>query len=216
MKRAATTIKIWDPIIRIGHWTLAVAFATAWLSGDESLRTHVLAGYTVAAIVATRIVWGLVGPRHARFSQFLSSPRAAMRYVAGLFSGRSRRYLGHNPAGGLMVLALLACLAVTGISGMAVYAIEEESGPLASVFDGGGTGAYEYDDDDEDDNDEAQHGNEALEEAWEEVHETSANLALLLVVMHLAGVVASSIAHRENLVLAMITGRKRTQGPDTG
>lgn len=209
MKGANNTIRVWDPLVRIGHWALAIAFAIAWLSGDESSRTHVWAGYTIAAIVATRVLWGLVGSRNARFTQFVRSPAAALRYVTGLLTGRAKRYTGHNPAGGLMVVALLASLAVTGISGMAVYAIEEGAGPLAGwVAPDGAAATDRYDDDDR------EHGeNEALEEAWEEVHEIAANLTLLLVVLHIAGVAASSIAHRENLVGAMITGRKRTEAP---
>ena len=216
MNNATDTVKVWDPLVRFGHWALAIAFATAWLSGDESSRTHVWAGYAIAGLVGLRILWGMVGSRNARFTQFVRSPGAALRYVASLFRGRPRRYLGHNPAGGLMVVALLTCLVVTGVSGMAVYAIEEGAGPLAAWFEQGRTAATYGHDDDDDDRGRGHRDNEALEEVWEEVHEIAANLTLLLVTLHIAGVVASSIAHRENLARAMITGRKRAADPGDG
>ena len=101
------TIKVWDPLVRVFHWSLAAGFFTAYLTADEWRKLHVYAGYLIAGLVAFRVVWGLVGSRHARFTDFVAGPKAVGRYLLQLLQGRSPRYLGHNPAGGAMVVALL-------------------------------------------------------------------------------------------------------------
>jgi len=179
----------------------------------------------VGAVVAARIIWGFVGTKHARFSDFLYSPMAAARYLAALVGGGARRYLGHSPAGGVMVLLLLAALTATTWSGLMIHAYENNAGPLAGwVADSRVAGsawtplrAAAADDDEHDDDSDDEHDdkrgesaeNEAGEERWEEIHEVSANLTLLLVVLHIAGVALASIKHRENLVRPMFNGRKR-------
>lgn len=203
----AATIKVWDPLVRFGHWGLVAAFATAYLTEGEPEWLHVWAGYTVAAIVVLRIVWGLVGPRHARFSDFVTGPIRATRYLFALIGGKAERHIGHSPAGGLMVLALLLSLSVTAVSGMALLAAEEGRGPLSAVITAQETAPAEmsvYDDDEGE-----EHGEERGESLWEEVHEVAANLTLLLVIFHIGGVLLASVAHRENLARAMVTGRKR-------
>ena len=179
-------VRIWDPLVRIGHWTLVSSFAFAYLI-EHPLRLHVLAGYVVAAVITLRIAWGFVGTPHARFAGFVRSPAVAWRYLVALRDGRAQRFLGHNPAGGLMVVALLLGLAATTVSGLVLYGVAEHAGPLASLV--GGMAASKHD--------------------LEELHEVCANLTLLLVAVHIAGVVVASLAHRENLPLAMLTGRKR-------
>ncbi len=181
-------VKVWDPLVRIFHWSLVVAFFVAYFTEDELLDLHVLAGYTVAGLVAFRLVWGLVGPRHARFSDFVYPPGEVFGYLGDLLRSRARRYLGHSPAGGAMVIALLAMLVVVSISGVAVYALEEGAGPLAPWLAGGG---------------------EELEDVVEEIHEIASNLTLVLVILHIAGVLLSSRVHGENLVRAMFTGYKK-------
>lgn len=210
-----TRIKVWDPLVRFGHWALAAAFVVAWFSGEESLRTHVWAGYAVAAIVGIRIAWGFVGPRNARFRSFVRAPAATLAYLRDIATGRAKRYVGHNPAGGAMIAALLLCLVVTSVSGFAIYAIEEGAGPMTGLFQAdAGSGRHDGDDDDDEREGGRQHGSERAEEFWEELHELFANLTLALVVLHIAGVATASIAHRENLVRAMVTGRKRAPAPD--
>jgi len=179
-------VRVWDPLVRISHWTLAVAFFTAYLVEDDPLIVHVWAGYLVAGVVLFRVLWGLVGPRFARFTQVVRGPRAVLGYFRDMLARRGPHYLGHNPAGGAMVVALLICLTVVSVSGLGLYAIEEGAGPLAGLLPAGG-------DDD----------------VWEEVHEVFANLTLGLVVLHVLGVLLSSFAHGENLVRSMVTGRKR-------
>jgi len=179
-------VRVWDPIVRLGHWTLVIAFAVAYLV-EKPMNVHVFAGYVVAGVVCFRVVWGFLGSQHARFSDFVSSPRAALGYLGSMRSHDAPRYLGHNPAGGLMVVVLLLSLLATAASGLVLYGVDEHAGPLAGLVG----------------------GMSAMEGVVEEIHEVLANLTLLLVAVHIAGVLFSSLAHRENLPLAMLTGRKR-------
>jgi cytochrome b len=169
------TVKVWDPFVRAFHWSLAALFLLAYATGDEVEQVHIVAGYTIAGLLALRILWGLVGPRHARFSDFVRSPRAVLAYLRNMVLLRAPRYLGHNPAGGAMVVALIVMLIGTCTTGYMMT-----------------TDAY--------------WGAEWVEE----VHEALANLTVGLVVVHVLGVLVASFEHRENLVKAMITGRKRT------
>ena len=111
------TVKVWDPFVRIFHWSLASLFVLAYATGDEIERVHVAAGYTIAGLLAIRIVWGFVGPRHARFSSFVRPPREVLAHLRDVALLRAPRYIGHNPAGGAMILALLAALAGTCATG---------------------------------------------------------------------------------------------------
>ncbi|MGB0723287.1 MAG: cytochrome b/b6 domain-containing protein [Gammaproteobacteria bacterium] len=180
---------VWTLPTRVFHWTLAGAFAIAWLTEDDFISLHEAAGYTILGLIAWRLVWGLVGPRHARFSDFVHGPRAVFGYLRDILGGHPRRYLGHNPAGGAMVVVLLVALLLTGLSGMATLAVEDGRGPLAGFawLSGGGM------------------------EWLEEIHEFSANLTLGLVGLHVAGVVLAGRQHGENLVAAMLNGFKRRE-----
>jgi len=215
MQQGNEQIRVWDPLVRIGHWTLVSAFFLAYLTEDELLTQHVWAGYVVAAVVLVRITWGFVGKRHARFRDFVRGPGTTLRYLGDIGRSRAKRYLGHNPAGGAMILALLASLLVTTYSGLKLYAIEENAGPLAGLTDIGVpapaliTPALA-----DDDGAGHEYGSEQAEEFWEELHEIAANLTLFLVLLHVAGVIIASRAHHENLVRAMVTGRKRRDAGD--
>lgn len=178
-------IPVWDPFVRLFHWGLALAFLTAYLSGEEHYGLHLWSGYAVLVLLALRLPWGFLGPRHARFHDFVAGPRRTLAYAAALLRGRAPRHLGHNPLGGWMILALLVVLAAVGLSGVALDAAENRAGPL------GGTRLFVYGD------------------VIGKTHEWSTNVALVLIGLHLAGVVAASRLHRENLVAAMLTGRKR-------
>lgn len=109
-------VRVWDPLVRVFHWTLAAAFLGAFLLEDPR-GLHRGLGYVAAAAVAVRIVWGLVGPGHARFADFVPTPAGFLGYARASFAGRERRYLGHNPAGGAMVVALLAVVLTLGVTG---------------------------------------------------------------------------------------------------
>jgi cytochrome b len=182
---SAPHVCVWDPFVRIFHWTLVVAFTVAYLTEEDLLTVHVWAGYLVGALVVARVIWGFAGPRHARFSDFLYAPVVAFRYVRDLMLFRAERHLGHSPGGGYMVIVLLIFLAATVVTGLVVYGGEQQAGPLAGMF------------------------TEETGEAMEEVHELMANITLALVIAHVAAVLLASFAHRENLVRAMVTGYKR-------
>lgn len=110
-------IKVWDPMVRLFHWGLVLSFALAWLTAEEWDDLHEWAGLAAAALIGFRLFWGLVGPKYARFTQFVRGPKAVSKYTATLLAGKEPRYIGHNPLGGLMVLALIAGLAGTAFSG---------------------------------------------------------------------------------------------------
>ena len=110
-------IRVWDPFVRAFHWALALSFAVAWLSSENMESVHDAAGYVAGALVAARIVWGFVGPGYARFSQFVRSPAMLLDYLKAIAEGSERRFIGHNPAGGAMIVALLAAMTATVATG---------------------------------------------------------------------------------------------------
>ena len=110
-------VKVWDPFVRLYHWSQAALIAAAWITADEWKSVHERIGYAIMVLVVVRFLWGFVGPRHARFSDFVRGPRAVLRYLRDLFQGREKRYLGHNPAGAAMILALLATIVATTLTG---------------------------------------------------------------------------------------------------
>lgn len=112
------TVKVWDPFVRIFHWSLVALFVVAFLTGDEIEWLHLTAGYAIAALVTLRIVWGFVGPRHARFSDFVKGPRAILAYLGKAIRLEAPRTLGHNPAGGAMIVALLLMLVGLSVTGI--------------------------------------------------------------------------------------------------
>lgn len=168
------TVKVWDPFVRVFHWTLVALFVIAFATGDEIERVHIAAGYGIATLLGLRLIWGVIGPRHARFASFVRSPREVFAYARDVGNLKAPRYLGHNPAGGAMIVALLAALMATAVTGYMMT-----------------TDAY-------------------WGAKWvEKLHEALAYGMLTLIGLHVLGVAVSSILHRENLVKAMWTGRKR-------
>lgn len=173
MANEKTKILVWDAPVRVFHWLMVLSFAGAYLTAEsERWRlVHVSLGYTLGGLVAFRVLWGLLGTRHARFASFVRGPAAVMRYLSSIARGRPEHHVGHNPAGALAIVLLLLLSVATVASGWANY------------------------------NDLGGH--------WlEELHEVMANLMLTVVGVHVAGVVVGSWLHRENLVRAMLTGRK--------
>lgn len=164
---------VWDVVVRLFHWSTVALFAAAYLI-EKPRDLHEALGYTLMAILAIRVVWGFVGTRHARFTDFVPTPAGFVRYLRDIVAGREKRYLGHNPAGGAMVVALMLTLAAIGTTGWMM-----------------GLDAY--------------WGAEWVEE----LHEGLVTFALFLVTLHVAGVVYEGLRHGENLVRAMITGKKR-------
>ena len=194
----AMPISVWDPVVRIGHWALVAAFAVAFLTAEEERGSpdalHVWGGYIVGAIVILRVVWGFVGPRYARFSEFNCGPIAALRYLVDLISGRARRYVGHSPAGGAMVIALLACLAGTVATGVIAYG-EGGKGPLAAQGATVASAANAAENDAERGVAERE-GSEGGRSAISELHGALANITLALVILHVVGVGVASFARK--------------------
>lgn len=164
--------RVWDPLVRVLHWTFALGCAAAFLT-DEMRTAHLVVGYTVLAAVALRILWGFLGRGHARFAAFVRGPREVLAYLAAMLRGEEPYHEGHNPLGAVMIVTLLLLLTVIGVSGWM---------QTLDAFWG--------------------------EEWVEELHARSADLLLWIVPLHVGGVIFASLRHRENLVKAMITGRK--------
>jgi len=202
-------VKVWDPLVRVFHWSLVVFFVIAYFTGEEENDLHIYSGYAVLGLVLFRVIWGLVGSRHARFSDFVYSPASVIAYLKSLLSKNPKHFLGHNPAGGYMVILLLVMLLITSLTGLKVYGLEGH-GPLAGSADIVLISAAVADDD-EDDSGGHEEGSEDAEEWWEKIHEVASNLTVLLILLHVVGVIVSGKLHKENLVKAMITGKKHLQ-----
>jgi len=187
MKHDSNTVKVWDPFVRVFHWSLVLTFIIAFVTEDDFLTLHVYAGYTLLALLAVRIVWGLIGTRYARFSDFIYSTETIKQFIKDTLSFKAKRYIGHNPAGGAMIMLMIISLIITGITGFAVYGAEEQAGPMANWF---------------------VQNSHFWGEAFEEIHEFFANFTLLLVFVHVVGVIIESLIHKENLVKSMFTGLK--------
>ena len=186
----ATDKKVWDILVRVFHWSLVGFFFIAYVTAEELDVVHAYAGYAILGLLSFRVLWGLVGTRYARFTQFVYRPQHTIDYLKTMLTSRSERYIGHNPAGGYMVLALILSVAMTALVGMALYATEG-GGPWNDTFIAGWYGEW-----------------------LEEIHEFFANLSVLLIGLHVFGVLVSSLKHRENLVRSMWTGRKEQRPTD--
>jgi cytochrome b len=166
---------VWDPFVRVAHWCLVASIVATWFTRQA---LHEWIGYAALGIVALRIVWGWIGPRYARFRQFVLGPAVTLAYAKAVAASAERRYLGHNPLGAWMVVALLATVALTGASGW--LAVTDRFWGMAWVQD---------------------------------THEFLAYALIALAGLHVGGVVYASLRHRENLVGAMLSGRKPPPRP---
>jgi cytochrome b len=177
---AAETVAVWNPWVRVLHWTLAASILVAWLTHEGAGWVHFTAGYTALTVVALRIGLGLWSrSEHTRFASFVRPIPTTWAYARDVLTRREQRFIGHNPLGGWMIIALLLTVAISGGSGW-LYTTDRFWG-IAWVGD---------------------------------THAISSELLLWLIALHLVGVVFTSWRHRENLVAAMIYGRKR--GPGAG
>jgi len=172
-------VKVWDPLVRVGHWTLVVCIAGAWFTRESASRWHEWLGYAALGVVAMRIVWGFTGGRHARFARFIRGPRGTLCYARNFFAAKAPRHVGHNPLGAWMIIALLGVVAATSLTGWAYTTDAFWGDPLMG-----------------------------------QLHEGLATTLLVLAALHLAGVIFASLRHRENLVGAMVHGRKREAAGD--
>jgi cytochrome b len=187
-------ILVWDPFVRAFHWCLAVAILVALVTGlllpPTTILLHLVAGIAAVVLVASRTVWGFLGPAHARFGSFLHRPGAVLRHLAELRAGAAPRHLGHNPLGGWMVALLLGAVALLGATGVATLGGSLKSGPLAFAT------AY------------------AVGETARTLHNLLGLGLLGLLLLHLCGVVFESRRTGENLAAAMVGGRKQRRPGD--
>ncbi len=186
----SSQIKVWDPLVRFFHWALVSAFIIAFITEEDFLTIHNWSGYLILTLLCVRFVWGFIGTRYARFSDFAYRPGNIIQFLKDTLHFRAKRYLGHNPAGGAMVFLLIFSLFITTVSGVVLLGAEEQAGPVADWFT---------------------HPENKWADILEEIHEFFANFTLFLVFIHIAGVLVESLIHKENLVSAMITGFKKNK-----
>jgi len=124
--------KVWDPLVRLFHWSLVISFAIAWVSSEGFDALHIWSGYAAGALIAFRLVWGLIGPRYARFTQFIKGPGTTIDYIKAMMSGTEKRYIGHNPAGGAMVIAMIVTLGITVWTGWLTTLAQYKNSALVS------------------------------------------------------------------------------------
>ncbi|MDF0601087.1 cytochrome b/b6 domain-containing protein [Psychromarinibacter sp. C21-152] len=196
--------RVWDPLVRLTHWTIAFAVVLNGLIVEGGAQLHIWIGYAMIAMLGLRLLWGLVGPEEARFTAFPPSLRAAWSHIADIRAGRHEEHRSHNPLGALMAYAMWATLIVMGVTGLAMESdpfpegrtygyVEPETGDEAQ-------GAEEHEEDGED---------EEGEDVLEEIHEFGGNLLLVLAALHLAGVAFESRRGGRNLVRGMIGPGRR-------
>lgn len=168
-------VLVWDRVVRTFHWyVVAACFADIFILNDGRVW-HRLLGYSVMAALVVRVLWGIVGSRHARFVDFIPNPATLQTYIRKLARGTEPRFLGHNPAGAIMILLLMGLLVGVSVSGWMLT--------LDAYF-----------------------GDERLEE----IHGLLADTILVMAGVHIAATLYESLRHKENLVLSMITGYKRS------
>jgi cytochrome b len=193
---------LWDPVVRLTHWGIAVAVLLNALVTDGGSLTHVSLGWIGMALLLLRLIWGGLGPAEARFSAFPPKPVAALRHLGALLAGQPRDYPSHNPAGALMAYAFwlaLSAVIATGLlltGGATPMQVARDKAAVASGDWSALIGQGESSDDDT-----------SLRHSAEEIHEMAANLLLFLAVLHVAGVFVESRALRRNLVAPMLLGK---------
>lgn len=178
---------VWDLWVRINHWALLAAVITSWVThelGGDRFKYHVWSGYVVLVLVVTRILWGFVGPRHARFASFVRGPGAAIRYARSMFRAPHEVHPGHNPLGGFMVMALLALLLAQAITGLFSNDQIMNTGPLMGYVEQG------------------------TSDRVTGFHKKLFDVLLVFIGAHVAAVMYYLFVRRENLVRPMFTGYK--------
>ena len=176
--RHVKTVLVWDWPLRLWHWSLAALVVIAWVTPNIYDGLHQFAGYAVIALLAFRLLWGFVGTRHSRFDKVGLRLRAAPNYLRNLRRGETGRYLGLNPAGVALLVAMLGLLAISTVSGAMQVTVR-----FFGVW-------------------------------WiEDTHTYSSHAVIVLAGLHVLGTLLMSMLQRENLVRAMLTGRKHPPAP---
>ncbi|NBB25162.1 cytochrome B [Porphyrobacter sp. SLTP] len=190
----------WDPIVRITHWSIALAVLANALLTEEGSGPHIWVGYGLAAILALRLLWGLVGPAEARFAAFWPSPRKAFAHLRDIRAGTVTPHASHNPLGALMVYAIWVCLLTIIATGITMAGpppwdgAEREAEHRSAVVSG------ESHEEASEEGDSEEEGEEGL---LGEIHETAANLLYLLILLHLAGVIFETRRSGKQVLVAM-------------
>lgn len=205
-KKPVRARRSWDPVVKITHWSIVIAILANALVTEEGSGAHIWVGYALAAILALRLLWGLIGPAEARFSAFPPSPRRALAHLRDIRTGKKEVHRSHNPLGALMVYAIWSMLGVIIASGIAM------AGPPSTAFldraERSGEASQKLVVERRDhDADEAAEGAGGEEGVWEEVHETAVNLLYILIALHIAGVVFETRRSGRQILLAMLPGR---------
>lgn len=189
--QANDVVYVWDLFVRCFHWGTVGLCLYAYLSGERGIEVpHYLAGYLLFMLLVARLWWGFLGPYYARFESFTYSPLATLSSLITILKGEPRRYLGHNPAGAVMVYLLLIVLMVVVVSGTMIQGMIEYEGPWAGLLQGV-----------DDEFSSTVHG----------LHLVSVDLLVVLVILHIIGVLVASWQHHESLILSMINGKKQQQ-----
>lgn len=191
----------WDPIIRITHWSIAIAVLANAVFTEEGSGPHIWVGYGLAAILGLRLLWGLVGPAEARFTAFWPSPRKAIAHIREIREGKVTQHRSHNPLGALMVFAIWGCLLTIIATGIAMAGPPPWDGrEQDSEHRSPAVTAQSHEDDE---GEEGEEGEEREEGPLGEVHETAANLLYLLILLHLAGVIFETRRAGRQVLVAM-------------
>jgi cytochrome b len=196
-------IKVWDPIVRIGHWLMVLAFFSLYFRSSK-FPLHVYAAYTIMAIMSFRIIWGFVGPRAARFWTFIYSPKTMIKYGIDSVVGEPMHTISHNPLGGAMVFALIFGMLGTGVLGLMLYSAGQELGPLGSMV------PSEW----EDELTTVTLFGNTFPIGLKDLHIWAGNIAASLVTCHLLGNFWATACHKSNHVIGMITGVKDANADD--
>ena len=187
-------ILVWDGALRLFHWSTVLLVAAMWWTAENGIMDwHKRMGMILLGLISFRLVWGLLGPRTARFTSWQIGPAAILGYLKGLTGGAHKPSFGHNPVGTLSVIAMLLALCVqvgTGLFSVDVDGLE--SGPLASLV------SFEA-------------GRQAAE-----IHETAFNLLVILIGLHIAAIVTYLVFFKDNLVRPMVTGRRASEDFEAG
>ena len=214
MDATETRIRAWDPPVKLTHWGIALAVLVNGVFTEEGSGWHVWVGTAMAALLGVRLLWGVIGPREARFSAFPPSPRRAGDHVADIVAGRKRPHASHNGLGALMAYALWATLAVVAVTGFAMSGVPGTASarvdapmvpavtaPLAPLA---GEAEEEGEEVEEGVGGEGGEGPEWIEE----VHEAAANLLFVLAALHIGGVLFET-RRMGPLVIRRMTGGVR-------
>jgi cytochrome b len=178
---------IWDIPTRLFHWLLAICIVAQWATAelaDDLMNWHFYIGYFTLGLIIFRLVWGFIGPRHARFSQFLVSPTKSWHYFKNLLLRKEKSYPGHNPVGGLIVPVVIIVIGIQAISGLFATDDVLHSGPYMSSV---GTD---------------------MQATLDWLHHKTFDLITVIIVVHLLALIWHKFVAKDHIIKAMLTGEK--------